>query len=79
MPIQRKTVVESRGIIIAPKDPTFSAVDAIIPPRHLVQVTVNRAGHVINGPGLLAASKVTCSAVHDSLCRREHRRSSRLE
>ena len=57
-PVERKTVVESRGLIIAPKRPSFKAVDAIVPPRHLIKVTVNRTGHVIDGPGLLAASKV---------------------
>ena len=78
MPIQREIVVHSRGIIIAPKQSSFKAVDAILPPRHLIKVTVNRGGHVIDGPGLLAASKVILQAVHDSLCRCEQSRSSRL-
>ena len=58
MPIQRETVVHSRGIIIAPKQPSFKAVDAILPPRHIIKVTLDKGGHDIDGPGLLAASKV---------------------
>ena len=50
------------GVILAISASQFAAVDAILPPNVMIQVTYNEGGHALNGRGLVEAAKVHSDA-----------------
>ena len=61
LPRKEAEVRALRNTIIAPRNQIVPGVDAIVPPRHMIQVTINLRGHTINGRGLVEAAKVSCN------------------
>ena len=59
LPRKEAEVRALRNTIIAPSNQIHPGVDAIVPPRHMIQVTTNVWGHAINGRGLVEAAKVS--------------------